>query len=93
MYAEGSQGTGAAPVPASVGHHLIHQADGGSTRITNCVLLCQFHHDVCIHRWGWRLVLHPDATTSAFGPRGQELHSHGPPGSRPPDTTYQGATP
>jgi hypothetical protein len=65
-------------------HHLRHQADGGETSIRNCALLCQFHHDTCIHRWGWRLVLHPDGTTSAYGPRGQVLHSHGPPGSTGP---------
>ena len=50
-------------------HHLQHKADGGKTSVTDCVLLCQFHHDVCIHRWGWRLVLHPDGTTTAYGPR------------------------
>jgi len=65
-------------------HHLRHQADGGTTSVTNCVLLCQYHHDVCIHRRGWRLVLHPDATTTAYGPSGQVLHSHGPPGQGPP---------
>ena len=64
-------------------HHLRHQADGGTTSVTNCVLLCQYHHDVCIHRKGWRLVLHPDATTTAHGPNGQVLHSHGPPGQGP----------
>jgi hypothetical protein len=60
-------------------HHLHHKADGGKTAVSGCVLLCQFHHDVCIHRWGWRLVLHPDGTTTAYGPRGQVLHSHSPP--------------
>jgi hypothetical protein len=65
-------------------HHLRHQADGGETSMSDCVLACQFHHDICIHRWGWRLLLHPDGTTTAHGPRGQVLHSHGPPGSGPP---------
>ena len=60
-------------------HHLQHKADGGKTSVRNCVLLCQFHHDVCIHRLGWRLILHPDGTTTAYGPDGQVLHSHSPP--------------
>ncbi|HEX3956063.1 MAG TPA: HNH endonuclease signature motif containing protein, partial [Trebonia sp.] len=65
-------------------HHLRHQQHGGETSVGNCVVLCQFHHDTCIHRRGWRLVLHPDATTTAYGPQGQVIHSHGPPGSQPP---------
>ena len=63
-------------------HHLQHKTDGGTTSVTDCVLLCQFHHDVCIHRRGWRLVLHPDGTTTAYGPDGQVLHSHSPPTPR-----------
>ena len=63
-------------------HHLQHKKDGGKTAVTDCVLLCQFHHDVCIHRRGWRLVLHPDGTTTAYGPDGQVLHSHSPPTPR-----------
>jgi Domain of unknown function (DUF222) len=63
-------------------HHLQHKADGGKTAVTDCVLLCQFHHDVCIHRRGWRLVLHPDGTTTAYGPDGQIIHSHSPPTTR-----------
>jgi hypothetical protein len=38
---------------------------------------------VCIHRRGWRLVLHPDGTTTAYGPDGQVLsgsvHTERPP--------------
>jgi len=66
-------------------HHLVHKADGGPTSVSGCALLCNFHHDICIHRRGWRLVLHPDATTTAYGPRGQVIHSHAPPaGNGPP---------
>jgi hypothetical protein len=68
-------------------HHLRHKSDGGKTSLWNCVLACQYHHDVCIHRRGWRLVLHPDSTTTAHGPHGQVIHSHGPPGSTGPPGT------
>jgi len=64
-------------------HHITHKENGGKTSVSNCVLLCQFHHDVCIHRWGWQFVLHPDGTTSVYGPHGQVLHSdHPPPSAR-----------
>ena len=49
-------------------------------RVRDCVLLCWFHHQVVIHRWGWTLVLNPDGTTTAWNPgRTKTLHSHGPP--------------
>jgi hypothetical protein len=60
-------------------HHIVHREDGGETSVDSCILLCQFHHDVCIHRWNWQIILHPDGTTTAYGPRGQVLHSHSPP--------------
>jgi predicted MPP superfamily phosphohydrolase len=42
--------------------------------------LCFFHHQVCVHRWGWTLALNPDGTTTAWNPdRTKVLHSHGPP--------------
>jgi 5-methylcytosine-specific restriction endonuclease McrA len=61
-------------------HHLRHKQDGGETSLDNCILVCQFHHDVCIHRKGWQLILHPDGTTEARSPDGkQTLYSHAPP--------------
>jgi hypothetical protein len=63
-------------------HHRHHKKDGGETSVDKCVLVCQFHHDVCIHRWGWELVVHPDGTTTAYGPNGQVIHSHSPPTTR-----------
>jgi len=61
-------------------HHLRPRADGGGTSITNCCLLCAFHHLIAVHRWGWQLVLNPDGTTTATSPDGKRvLHSHAPP--------------
>jgi hypothetical protein len=63
-------------------HHIVHKEDGGKTSVDSCILLCQFHHDVCIHRWGWQIILHPDGTTTVYGPHGQIRHSHSPPTAR-----------
>ena len=61
-------------------HHLRHKEDGGETTLDNLILVCQYHHDVCIHRRGWQLTLHPDGTTEARSPDGKQiLHSHAPP--------------
>jgi hypothetical protein len=60
-------------------HHITHKKDGGHTAVRDCVLLCEFHHDVCIHRNGWQIILHPDGGTQARGPDGQILRSHAPP--------------
>jgi hypothetical protein len=61
-------------------HHLRHKQDGGETSVENCILVCQYHHDVCIHRKGWRLLLHPDGSTEARSPNGRRiLYSHAPP--------------
>jgi Domain of unknown function (DUF222)/HNH endonuclease len=59
-------------------HHVVPRSEGGSTSIENCCLLCPFHHLVAVHRWGWKLVLNPDGTTTAtLGDI--TLHSHAPP--------------
>ena len=68
------------PAAACEVHHVKHKADGGKTSTRDCVLLCFFHHQICIHRWGWTLVLNPDGTATAWNKdRTKVLHSHGPP--------------
>jgi hypothetical protein len=68
------------PASACEVHHTRHKANGGKTSTADCVLLCAFHHQVVIHRWGWTLVLNPDGTTTAWNKdKTKVLHSHGPP--------------
>ena len=68
------------PASACEVHHTKHKANGGKTSVKDCVLLCPFHHQVVIHRWGWTLVLNPDGTTRAWNKdKTKVLHSHGPP--------------
>jgi Domain of unknown function (DUF222) len=68
------------PASACEVHHTKHKANGGKTSTNDCVLLCTFHHQVAIHRWGWTLVLNPDGTTTAWNKdKTKILHSHGPP--------------
>ena len=68
------------PAAACQVHHVKHKANGGKTSTRDCVLLCFFHHQVAIHRWGWTLVLNPDGTTTAWNPdKTKVLHSHSPP--------------
>ena len=68
------------PAAACQVHHVKHKANGGKTSVKDCVLLCFFHHQVVIHRWGWTLVLNPDGTTTAWNPdKTKILHSHSPP--------------
>jgi hypothetical protein len=68
------------PASACHVHHITRRADGGKTSVKNCLLLCSFHHLVAVHRWGWKLILNLDGTTTAYSPDGTKiLHSHGPP--------------
>ena len=68
------------PASACQVHHVKHKKNGGKTSVRDCVLLCWFHHQVVIHRWGWTLVLNPDGTTTAWNPdKTKILHSHSPP--------------
>jgi hypothetical protein len=66
-------------------HHVRHKRHGGKTSSTDCVMLCQYHHDVCIHRLGWEFELLPDGSTRATSPDGKTiLRSHGPPPTAQP---------
>ena len=68
------------PAAACQVHHIKHLAHGGPTSLDSCVLLCSFHHQVVIHRWGWTLTLNPDGTTTATNPdHTKTLYSHSPP--------------
>lgn len=73
------------PASASDVHHIKHKSDGGETSVHNCGLFCEFHHETCIHRWGWEVTLHPDGTTEARSPDGKQvLRKHHPPGRPAP---------
>ncbi len=68
------------PASACEVHHVRHKKNGGKTSTKDCVLLCFFHHQIVIHRWGWTLVLNPDGTTTAWNKdKTKVLHSHSPP--------------
>jgi uncharacterized protein DUF222 len=68
------------PAGACQVHHTRHKANGGKTSLKDCVLLCDYHHQVMIHRRGWTLVVNQDGTTTAWNKdRSKVLHSHGPP--------------
>ena len=68
------------PASACEVHHVRHKKNGGKTSTKDCVLLCFYHHQVVIHRWGWTLILNPDGTTTAWNKdKTKVLHSHSPP--------------
>jgi hypothetical protein len=66
-------------------HHVKHKKHGGKTSSTDCVMLCQYHHDICVHRMGWEIHLLPDGSTRATSPDGKTiLRSHPPPPATQP---------
>jgi hypothetical protein len=68
------------PAGACQVHHTKPRSRGGKTSLSDCVLLCDYHHQVMIHRLGWTLVVNPDGTTTAWNKdKTKVLHSHGPP--------------
>ncbi|HVT70940.1 MAG TPA: HNH endonuclease signature motif containing protein, partial [Trebonia sp.] len=65
-------------------HHVKHKKDGGPTSVSENVLFCGFHHDVCVHRWGWQIELRADGAVVATSPDGQVIAGHPRPRRRPP---------
>ncbi len=63
------------PASASDVHHIRHKSDGGETSVHNCGIFCEFHHETCIHRWGWEVTLRPDGTMEARSPDGRQVLS------------------
>lgn len=47
------------------GHHIVHWANGGETRLDNLVLLCRRHHRL-VHEHGWEVMRTADGFR--FGP-------------------------
>jgi hypothetical protein len=60
-------------------HHLRPRCEGGETSVENLYLYCHSHHNVFIHRLGWKIIHHPDGSREATGPNGWLLRSHDPP--------------
>ena len=57
------------PAAACQVHHVTHLAHGGATSLKDCVLLCSYHHQIVIHRWGWTLVAEPGRNHHRLEPR------------------------
>ena len=60
------------------GHHIRHWEHGGSTDLSNLVLLCSRHHHRA-HQPGWHVKLLPDATFETTDPTGRTRSSRPPP--------------
>ncbi len=60
------------PASACEPHHVIHRADGGPTSLVNLKGGCHWHHHVLLHQLGWQLTVHPDGTSQARSPAGQD---------------------
>ena len=71
------------PAAACEVHHVRHKAHGGPTSLGQCVLLCSYHHQVVIHRWGWTLVLQPGRDHHRVEP-GPDQGAAQPQAQRPP---------
>lgn len=61
------------PASWSAAHHLVHWAKGGSTDLSNMVLLCHRHH-WCVHEGGWKLARAEDDRLLTIPPTYDYFH-------------------
>ncbi|MEX2530603.1 MAG: DUF222 domain-containing protein [Gemmatimonadota bacterium] len=66
------------------GHHILHWADGGGTKLSNLVLLCRHHHRA-VHEEGFRIRLDPCGRVQFFDRVGWPLPDVAPPPPALPD--------
>jgi Domain of unknown function (DUF222) len=55
-------------------HHVRWWRKHGETKLDNLVLLCSHHHHL-VHKPGWQLELHADASVTVVTPTGRQLSS------------------
>jgi hypothetical protein len=65
-------------------HHIVHWADGGETKLGNCVLLCRLHHRR-VHEGGYRVCSDRVGQVVFFTPSGKALFDASPPAALPPN--------
>jgi hypothetical protein len=58
------------------GHHVVHWADGGETKLSNLVTLCGRHHRL-LHEGGYRLDTDDDGHFVFYRPDGQRIREAG----------------
>jgi hypothetical protein len=55
------------PAKSSAAHHVVHWIHGGSTDLSNLILLCHRHHWM-VHEGGWQIVRSDDGRMLAIPP-------------------------
>jgi hypothetical protein len=59
-------------------HHIIHNHNGGPTKLDNLLCLCKFHHRL-VHEGGWRVIWDgPDGAVAFLSPDGRVLPARPP---------------
>ncbi len=75
------------------GHHIQHWADGGETKLSNLVTLCDFHHTL-VHEGGYGLSKTDDGVFVFTRPDGRRVEENGANCFRgnivPPRSAYRG---